>query len=248
VIWEKDRYLPLCLKSNILPLKKVLLAEDDADFASVLKQYLELHHYDITWAENGEEALAIFQTKSFDICVFDVMMPKMDGFTLAGKIIKINPEVPFIFLTARKLKEDKIIGLKLGADDYIIKPFEADELVLRLNNILKRSKQKQTHFPIIDELQIGAYLFDTKRLCLKTDTETQQLTEKEAALIHFFYTHKNQMVKREQILKTIWGNDDFFSGRSMDVYISKIRKYFKEDSRIRIESVRNIGLEFKIDN
>jgi DNA-binding response OmpR family regulator len=229
-------------------LKKVLLAEDDADFASVLKQYLELYQYDITWTENGEEALAIFQTESFDICVFDVMMPKMDGFTLAEKIIKINPEVPFIFLTARKLKEDKIIGLKLGADDYIVKPFEADELVLRLNNILKRSKQKQTHFPITEELQIGAYLFDTKRLSLKSNTTTQQLTEKEAALIHFFYIHKNQMVKREQILKTIWGNDDFFSGRSMDVYISKMRKYFKEDSRIRIESVRNIGLEFKIDN
>jgi DNA-binding response OmpR family regulator len=246
VIWEKDRYLPLCLKSNILSLKKVLLAEDDADFASVLKQYLELHQYDITWAENGEEALTIFQTESFDICVFDVMMPKMDGFTLAEKIIKINPEIPFIFLTARKLKEDKIIGLKLGADDYIVKPFEADELVLRLNNILKRSKQKQTHFPIIDELQIGSYLFDTKRFCLKNDSIIQQLTEKEAALIHFFYSHRNQMVKREQILKTIWGNDDFFSGRSMDVYISKIRKYFKNDNRISIESVRNIGIEFKI--
>jgi DNA-binding response OmpR family regulator len=229
-------------------LKKVLLAEDDADFAGVLKQYLELHQYEITWAENGEEALTIFQSATFDICVFDVMMPKMDGFTLAEKIIKINPEIPFVFLTARKLKEDKIIGLKLGADDYIVKPFEADELVLRLNNILKRSKQKQTHFSTIDELQIGTYLFDTKRLCLKTDSITQQLTEKEAALIQFFYTHKNQMVKREQILKTIWGSDDFFSGRSMDVYISKIRKYFKGDSRIRIESVRNIGLEFKVDN
>ncbi len=231
-----------------MPLKKILLAEDDADFASVLKQYLELYQYEIIWAENGEDALRIFQAESFDICVFDVMMPKMDGFTLAEKIIKINPDVPFVFLTARKLKEDKIIGLKLGADDYIVKPFEADELVLRLNNILKRSNQKQTDLPIADELQIGSYLFDTKRLFLKSDSVAQQLTEKESALILFFYTHKNQMVKREQILKTIWGNDDFFSGRSMDVYISKIRKYFKNDSRISIESVRNIGLEFKIKN
>nr|WP_314897962.1 response regulator transcription factor [uncultured Flavobacterium sp.] len=229
-------------------MKKILLAEDDADFASVLKQYLELYEYEVTWAENGEEALVIFQSATFDICVFDVMMPKMDGFTLAEKIIKINPEIPFIFLTARKLKEDKIIGLKLGADDYIVKPFEAEELVLRLNNILKRSQQKKVLFSKIDELQIGSYLFDTKRLCLKNNVKTLQLTEKEAALIHFFYIHKNQMVKREQILKTIWGNDDFFSGRSMDVYISKIRKYFKEDSRISIESVRNIGLEFKIEN
>ncbi|HSD06200.1 response regulator transcription factor [Flavobacterium sp.] len=226
-------------------MKKILLAEDDADFASVLKQYLELCQFEITWAENGEEALQLFQSKTFDICVFDVMMPKMDGFTLAEKIITINPEIPFVFLTARKLKEDKIIGLKLGADDYIVKPFEADELVLRLNNIIKRSSQN--HFSkVADELQIGIYVFDTKRLCLKNGETTQQLTEKEADLIHFFYTHKNQMIKREQILKTIWGNDDFFSGRSMDVYISKIRKYFKDDSRISIESVRNIGLEFKI--
>nr|WP_315251949.1 response regulator transcription factor [uncultured Flavobacterium sp.] len=226
-------------------MKKILLAEDDADFASVLKHYLELYQFEITWAENGEEALSIFQTESFDICVFDVMMPKMDGFTLAEKIIKINPDVPFVFLTARKLKEDKINGLKLGADDYIVKPFEADELVLRLNNILKRNKQNH-FFTVTDELQIGIYVFDTKRLCLKNDSLIQQLTEKEASLIHFFYNHQNQMVKREQILKTIWGNDDFFSGRSMDVYISKIRKYFKDDSRISIESVRNIGLEFKI--
>ncbi|MDD5151376.1 MAG: response regulator transcription factor [Flavobacterium sp.] len=226
-------------------MKKILLAEDDADFAGILKHYLELHQFEISWTENGEEALSIFQTEHFDICVFDVMMPKMDGFTLAEKIIKINPEIPFIFLTARKLKEDKIIGLKLGADDYIVKPFEADELVLRLNNILKRSKQNQ-YSTVIDELQIGNYLFDTKRLCLKNNSKTQQLTEKEASLIHFFYYHKNQMIKREQILKKIWGNDDFFSGRSMDVYISKIRKYFKDDSRISIDSVRNIGLEFKI--
>ncbi|MBC7523180.1 MAG: response regulator transcription factor [Flavobacterium sp.] len=229
-------------------MKKVLLAEDDFDFASVLKQYIELYDYDVTWAENGEEALTVFQSSTFDICVFDVMMPKMDGFTLAEKIITINPEIPFIFLTARKLKEDKIIGLKLGADDYIVKPFEAEELVLRLNNILKRSQQKQSLSSEIDELQIGSYLFDTKRLCLKSNSKIQQLTEKEASLIHFFYNHKNQMIKREQILKAIWGTDDFFSGRSMDVYISKIRKYFKDDSRINIESVRNIGLEFKIIN
>lgn len=227
-------------------MKKILLAEDDFDFASVLKQYLELYDYEVTWAENGEEAFEILQAKNFDICVIDVMMPKVDGFTLAEKIIKINPEIPFVFLTARKLKEDIIIGLKLGADDYIAKPFEAEELVLRLNNILKRSQQKKTLIADTNELQIGTYLFDINRLCLKNNVKTQQLTEKEAALIHYFYLHKNQMIKREQILKTVWGTDDFFSGRSMDVYISKIRKYFKDDSQISIESIRNIGLEFKI--
>ena len=229
-------------------MKKILLAEDDADFANVLQQYLALYDYEVTWAENGKIALDFFQKQTFDICVFDVMMPLIDGFSLAEKIVKINPDVPFIFLTARKLREDKLIGLKLGADDYIVKPFDAEELILRLNNILKRNAQKQTDFSEIKEIQIGIYVFDTQRLCLKIDNKIQQLTEKEASMIHFFYTHRNQMLKREQILKAIWGNDDFFSGRSMDVYISKIRKYFKDDTRISIESIRNIGLEFKIAN
>jgi DNA-binding response OmpR family regulator len=227
-------------------LKKILLAEDDFDFASVLKQYLELYEYQVTWVKDGEEALTIFKSQSFDICVLDVMMPKIDGFSLAEKIIIINPETPFVFLTARKLKKDKIIGLKIGADDYIVKPFEAEELVLRLNNILKRSHQKLRPFSNIPELQIGNYVFDTKRLTLNDNNKTQQLTEKEANLLHFLYTHKNQLLKREQILKNIWGNDDFFSGRSMDVYISKIRKYFTNDPKISIESIRNIGLEFKV--
>lgn len=226
-------------------MKKILLAEDDFDFANVLKQYLELYNYKVTWAENGEIALEYFKNQNFDICVFDVMMPKLDGFTLAEKIIKINPEIPFIFLTAKKLKEDKFIGLKLGADDYIVKPFEAEELILRLQNILKRTQQKN-HLKESDEIKIGLYHFNTKRLTLKINNYNQQLTEKEASLIQYFYLHKNQLLKREQILKSIWGNDDFFSGRSMDVYISKIRKYFKEDSNISIESIRNIGIEFKL--
>ncbi|MDX6182729.1 response regulator transcription factor [Flavobacterium sp. Fl-77] len=226
-------------------MKKILLAEDDIDFANVLKQYLALYNYEVTWATDGEIALELFQNQSFDICVFDVMMPKLDGFSLAEKIIKINHEVPFIFLTARKLKEDKIIGLKLGADDYIVKPFEAEELILRLQNILKRS-QKKINLPEYENVQIGLYSFDSKRLTLHFNQQIQQLTEKEAALIKYFYIHKNQLLKREQILTAIWGNDDFFSGRSMDVYISKLRKYFKDDAGIRIESIRNIGLEFKI--
>ena len=228
-------------------MKKILLAEDDIDFANVLKQYLELYQYEVTWAEDGAIALQIFQKERFDICVFDVMMPKLDGFSLAEKIVKINPKVPFLFLTAKKLKEDKIIGLKLGADDYIVKPFEAEELILRLQNILKRSRQKNEL--IQDEnLQIGLYTFDTHRLTLEINDQIQQLTEKESALIHYFYLHQNQLLKREQILKSIWNSDDFFSGRSMDVYISKLRKYFKDDAQISIESIRNIGLEFKINN
>ena len=229
-------------------MKKVLLAEDDFDFADVLKQYLELYHYQITWAKNGEEALLLFQKETFDICVFDVMMPKMDGFTLAEKIIDINPEIPFVFLTARKLKEDKLKGLQLGADDYIVKPFEADELVLRLNNILKRGQQKNQTTISVDQITIGNYIFDPNRLELKLSNHTQRLTEKEVLLILFFIKNKNKRIKRNDILQSIWGNDDFFSGRSMDVFISRIRKYFSSDNRITIESIRNVGLEFKIQN
>lgn len=226
--------------------KKILLAEDDFDFASVLKQYLELYNYEVTWAKNGEEALSLFQKETFDICVLDVMMPKMDGFTLAEKIIDINPETPFIFLTARKLKEDKLKGLQLGADDYVVKPFEADELILRINNILKRGEQKNYTNKTIEEITIGKYIFNANRLELKLSNHIQRLTEKEVALILFLFNNRNNLLKRNEILQEIWGNDDFFSGRSMDVFISRIRKYFSNDNSISIESIRNIGLEFKI--
>lgn len=226
-------------------MKKLLLAEDDHDFAAILKQYLELHQFEVIWAENGEIALDFFKNQTFDICVFDVMMPKLDGFSLAEKIITINPETPFIFLTARKLKEDKIIGLKLGADDYIVKPFEVDELVLRLHNILKRIEQKRS-LDGNNSIEIGSYVFDNERLTLNNKNHVQQLTEKEATLIEYLYLNHNQLLKRDEILMSVWKKDDYFSGRSMDVFISRLRKYFNSDPNIRIESVRNIGLEFKI--
>jgi len=226
-------------------MKKILLAEDDFDFSNVLIQYLQLHDFDVVWAEDGVKALEIFKKNSFDICILDVMMPKMDGFVLAEELIKINPETPFVFLTAKQLKEDKIKGLQLGADDYIVKPFEVEELILRLNNILKRS-ELNFKTPTVQEISIGKYIFDTKRLCLNKDNSSQQLTEKEALLIEYLYQNRNQLIKREAILKKIWKNDDYFSGRSMDVFITKIRKYFQEDKNISIESTRFIGLEFKI--
>ena len=216
------------------------------DFGNILKQYLEISGYKITWAKDGEEALNLFEKRDFNICVLDVMMPKMDGFTLAEKIVIINPEVPFIFLTARKLKDDKIKGLKLGADDYIVKPFEADELVLRLHNILKRTNSSIQTKIAEETIKIGIYNFNTRRLELKLEDEIQQLTEKEAELILFLFKHKNQLLKREEILKSVWKNDDYFSGRSMDVFISRLRKYFKNDTSISIESIRGIGLEFKL--
>lgn len=228
-------------------MKKILLAEDDSDFAMVLKHYLELHNFEVIWCENGKKALNEFRRNSFSICILDVMMPEMDGFSLAEELIEANPNIPFIFLTAKQLKEDKMKGLQLGADDYIVKPFEVDELILRIHNILKRS-ENQLERSNKTKIQIGKYTFDNQRMCLEINDKKQQLTEKEALLIQFFYENKNQIIKREQILKTIWKTDDFFSGRSMDVFISRLRKYFQEDPHIRIESIRFVGIEFKLTN
>jgi DNA-binding response OmpR family regulator len=223
----------------------ILLAEDDFDFATILKQYLEISGFQVTWAKNGVEALVIFNDNdNIDICILDVMMPQMDGFMLAEKIIAINPEMPFLFLTAKSLKEDKIKGLKLGTDDYILKPCEADELVLRLQNILKRTQS--SNLKLTEIIAIGKYQFDYLNQQLIHLKKTQRLTEKEAQLLLYLLQNKNGLIKREAILNTIWGNDDFFSGRSMDVFVSRLRKYFSEDSNIKIESIRGLGFEFKL--
>lgn len=227
-------------------MAKILLAEDDVDFAQVLKQYLELYQFEVHWVSDGELALSAFKNGDFNCCILDVMMPKMDGFTLAEKMIDYNPDVPFVFLTAKQLKEDKLRGLKLGADDYIVKPFEADELVLRIQNILKRSRKLSLNTSQTVEIAIGEFSFDTQRLELKNANTLQQLTEKEAALLLYLFENKNKLIKREDILLAVWNSDDFFSGRSMDVFISRLRKYFREDASIAIESKRNLGLEFKI--
>jgi len=226
-------------------MKHILLAEDDLDYAFILKQYLEISGFAVTWAKDGAEALDMFIDIEPDICVFDVMMPYIDGFTLAEKIIKLNPQMPVIFLTAKGMKEDKIRGLKLGADDYVVKPFEVDELVLRIKNILKRT-HNSVALPDVKTVHIGDYIFDNENFALIHQNVTHRITEKEARLIHFLFINKNRLVKRDDILREVWGNDDFFSGRSMDVFISRLRKYFKEDPAISISGVRGIGLEFII--
>jgi DNA-binding response OmpR family regulator len=231
---------------------KVLLAEDDFDFGSILKQYLEINQFNVVWAKDGNEALEIFKKVNsserdlFNICVFDVMMNGIDGFTLASKIIDLNPEIPFIFLTAKKLKEDKIRGLKLGADDYIVKPFDADILVLRLRNILKRVQRLNTNSNNTQNYNIGKYVFDSKNHLLDIDGDITPLTIKETTLIEYLVNNKNELIKREDLLNSIWGSDDFFSGRSMDVFISRLRKYFKSDTSISIEVTRGVGLTFKV--
>lgn len=229
-------------------MRHILLAEDDFDYASILKQYLEISGFKVTWAKDGAEALGQFPAVQPDICVFDVMMPKMDGFTLAEKIIATHPEVPVVFLTAKGLKEDKIKGLKLGADDYVVKPFEADELILRINNILKRSQRAAAAINTNEQklTGIGQYAFDTANYTLVHENITHRLTEKEAHLVSYLYKNRNRIIKREEILVEIWGSDDFFSGRSMDVFISRMRKYFAEDPAISLQSYRGVGLEFII--
>jgi DNA-binding response OmpR family regulator len=210
------------------------------------KKFLELHEFTVTHAENGTKALELLENFTFDICILDVMMPIMDGFTLAEKIIKKTPNLPFIFVTAKKLKEDKIKGLQLGAYDYIEKPFDTDELILRLQNILKRNTQNHKLTNQEEQIIIGKYIFDNKKLTLLFENTIWNLSEKEASLIHYFYMNKNQLIKREYILREIWKKDDYFSGRSMDVFISRIRKYFQNDPQISILSKRFAGIEFKI--
>lgn len=231
---------------NNKQMKTILLVEDDLDFGNILQEYLSIHEFHVVWLKDGEEALKRIHKSHFDICVFDVMMPKLDGFSLAEKVIEYNPEIYFVFLTARNHKEDKIKGLKLGADDYIIKPFEAEELILRIKNIIKRTQKKAVGSTSNTSFSIGKYQFFKTRLELKYKDSIQRLTEKEAALIQFLFEHKNQLLKRNEILEAIWKADDFFTGRSMDVFISRLRKYFKEDASIKIESIRGVGLEFKI--
>lgn len=221
-------------------MQKILLAEDDLDLGSVFQQFLELNDFDVVWAKDGEEAWVNFQKQKFDICILDVMMPKMDGFALAKKIKSINPKMPFLFLTAKKLKEDRMAGLKLGADDYIVKPFEADELVLRIQNILKRVAPNENK----EIIQIGKIIFDFDELTLITPTQTHQLTEKEGILLNFLFQNRNQLIRRESILIEVWGENDYFLGRSMDVFISRLRKYFQEDDAIKIETVRGVGFRF----
>jgi DNA-binding response OmpR family regulator len=223
-------------------MQKILLAEDDLDLGSVFQQFLELNDFEVTWAKDGEDAWTHFQKQKFDICILDVMMPKMDGFTLAKKIKSINTKMPFLFLTAKKLKEDRMEGLKLGADDYIVKPFEADELVLRIQNILKRVAPEQSKEPI----QIGQIQFNFEELTLTTPTQTHQLTEKEGILLNFLFQNRNQLIRRESILIEVWGENDYFLGRSMDVFISRLRKYFSEDETVKIETVRGVGFRFLV--
>ena len=228
-------------------MNKILLAEDDLDLGTILIQFLELNKYSVLWAKDGVEALKIIENNSVDLCILDVMMPKMDGFSLAKSIVDLYPEILFFFLTAKTDIKDKIKGLKLGADDYITKPFDTQELLLRIQNVLNRSSKSISELDDVKVekiLNIGKYIFNTEKFTLDFNGNTVRVTEKEGLLISYFYKNKNMVCKRDDILNEVWGTDDYFTGRSMDVFISRLRKYFKGDSNISINSLRAIGFEF----
>jgi len=215
---------------------KVLLAEDDRDFGNILSQYISISGFEVVLARDGKEAFALFRSEKPDICVLDVMMPEMDGFSLGEQIKKAQPDLPVIFLTAKSLKEDIIRGLKIGADDYITKPFDPEVLILRINNILKR-----TYSSMNDEFRISSTILKFNTLELICGRTREKLTLKEAQLLKYFIINRNKVLAREDILTEIWGEDDYFLGRSMDVFISRLRKYVSEDKNIDIRTIRGTG-------
>jgi DNA-binding response OmpR family regulator len=215
---------------------KILLAEDDIDFGNILSQYVSLSGYEVTLARNGREAWNLFHESRPDICILDVMMPEMDGFTLAEKLRAEEPGIPFIFLTAKSLREDMVRGLKLGADDYITKPFDPEMLVLRINNILRR-----VYAVVEDEYTISGTTLRYNSLELITPGGKEKLTLREAQLLRHLIMNRNRSLTREQILTEIWGQDDYFLGRSMDVFISRLRKYLAPDRGIALRTLRGVG-------
>lgn len=218
----------------------VLLVEDEHDFQRVLAEYLTLSGYEVLTADHGREGLEKFKKEHVDICILDVMMPVMDGFTLAENIRKLDTDIPIIFLTAKNQKEDKLKGLKLGADDYITKPFDAEELILRVGNILRRSVGR-----VEENRSIGSLELKMDQLKLLTKNQEYQVTRREAELLSYLIKNTNKVVSREQILEDLWGRNDFFLGRSMDVFISRIRKYLQDEQALTLETIRGVGFMLK---
>ncbi|OEK00293.1 two-component system response regulator [Roseivirga sp. 4D4] len=219
---------------------RILLVEDDDNLGYILKEYLKVHEFEVNWVKDGVQGLDTFEESSFDLCILDVMMPKMDGFTLAEKIKRRSPEVPLIFLTAKALKIDKLKGFKAGADDYIVKPVDEEELIARINAIVKRSGlHRQANQSII--YQIGQYSFDYPNQTLVFKGEKQTITTKEAEILKQLCLRKGQILDRQTTLKEIWGESDYFNRRSMDVFISKLRKYLSQDPEVKITNVHGKG-------
>jgi len=227
---------------------QILYVEDDENLGFVTKDNLDLKGYSTTYYKNGKEGLDAFKKGNIDLCILDVMLPEMDGFTLAREIRKINSDVPIIFLTAKTMKEDKIAGFQTGADDYITKPFSIEELILRIEVFLKRSKKADIKQDEPSIFELGKYQFNFHTLTLSNREEKYTLTMKEAELLRLFCMNRDKILRREEILRAIWGDDDYFMGRSLDVFISRLRKLLQKDADIHIENAHGIGFKLSIDN
>ncbi|WP_456313279.1 response regulator transcription factor [Pseudomonas shirazensis] len=223
---------------------KILYTEDDETLAFLTKDNLEQNNYEVIHCSDGKSGLENFKKEEFDICIFDIMMPKMDGFELATEIRKTNTDIPIIFLSAKILKEDRLKGLRLGADDYLVKPFSIEELLLKIEIFLKRSQKNNVVENSVYE--IGKYQFDYKNFFLFNEDEKISLTQREAELLKLFFDNKNMVLKREKILSALWGNDDYFMGRSLDVFISRLRKMLINEKEIAIENIHGVGFRFKM--
>ena len=223
----------------------ILYVEDDSSLSFVIKDNLEENGYTVVHCTDGESAWQQFMKHTFDLCLLDVMLPKKDGFALATQIRKKNALIPIIMLTAKNMDEDKIHGFKTGVDDYITKPFNMQELLLRMEVFLKRTKIDANVFP--SEVTIGSIIFHYEELELQTLEGVIQLTQKEADLLKYFSLHVNQTLKREDILLSVWGKDDYFLGRSMDVFITKLRKHLKADPSIEIQTIHGKGFKFLVN-
>tara|TARA_R110002050_G_scaffold220557_1_gene356393 strand:- start:2422 stop:3126 length:705 start_codon:yes stop_codon:yes gene_type:complete len=224
----------------------ILLVEDDENLGFVTKEGLEDKGYHVVWAKDGVEGYELYHATRFNICLVDVMMPKKDGFTLAKEIRSVSPEVPIFFLTARAQEQDKIEGLTIGADDYLTKPFSIDELDLRIKNLMNRINKSQNETQQKDIYTVGNYHFNYPSQTLTINKEDKKLTKKEAALLRLLCIHKGEVLQRNSILRIIWGSDDYFLGRSMDVFITKLRKYLAEDTSISISNIHGVGFKLEV--
>jgi len=222
---------------------KLLVVEDDPNLGTILAEYLRAKHYDVQLRNNGQEGFDAFAKNDFDLIILDVMMPVKDGFSLAKDIRKLNQKVPLIFLTAKSMKEDTIEGFKVGADDYITKPFSMEELLLRINAILRRTKQDVMEREQLKEFTVGKFLFKPNEQLLIADGEEKKLTSKENELLKLLVINQNSVLERESALNAIWGDDSYFNSRSMDVYITKLRKYLRSDESLEIINVHGRGFK-----
>lgn len=225
---------------------KILLAEDDLNLGVLLVDYLETEGFDVKLCKDGEIALKAFETSEYNLCLLDVMLPKLDGFSLAKEIKNKDTKIPILFITAKSLKEDKLKGYSIGADDYITKPFDEEELLWKIKAVIRRMPEHKVEITA-NLITLGKYIFDYENQSLVLNNSTKRITEKEGELLLYLYNHKNKVIKREDLLKEIWGENDYFLGRSLDVFITKIRKYLKDDPNLNIENVFGVGFIFNVN-